>query len=283
MPAKTKPFRRIIIGFLLALLVGTTLVAFSSQGRANLTIMPVRVVFNDRDRNVDMTIANPSSSTANTYRLELTYRKMAENGTYEKLTAPLSPALDFSKALVFTPRQVTIQPQGRQSIRLSLRRPADLPEGEYRAHLVFRKLPDPPRNTKGPQDGVGAKISVNLGFSVPVIVRVGAYDGQATISDIKLGPPTTPDEGGRINLSLNRTGKHSITGRVLVLWTPPGGQEEQIGILNNLNIFTEIDRRNISISLTNKTPITGGTLRVIYEGIDDERGVKFDEKILPIQ
>jgi len=250
----------------LAVLTGALLV-FPAASRADLTIMPLRVVFNDRDRTFDMTLANSSDKT-NTYRIEWSFNKMREDGTYEKLETPLNPEFDFTKNVVFSPRQVTIAPSNRQSVRLSLRRPAELPEGEYRAHLTFRRLADSGRNNRKPDQGVAIAIGVNIGFSVPVIVRVGAYDAQASISDIQLLPPAQPGQNNRISLNLNRTGKHSITGRVIVFWTPPGGQEEQIGILNNLNVFTEISRRNIQIVLTNTKPLTGGTLRVIYEGID---------------
>ena len=264
-----------------AIAVTSTMLLNPGIGRADLTIMPLRVVFDERDRTMDMTLAN-STNKSNTYRMEWSFNKMTESGGYEKLEAPLNPNFDFSKNVVFTPRQVTLPPGSRQSIRLSLRRPPDLPEGEYRAHLNFRRLANS-RAERGPGQGVGARIGVNVGFSVPVIVRVGAYDAQASISDVQLLPPAKPGQNNRISLNLNRTGKHSIAGRVLVLWTPPGGQEEQIGILNNVNVFTEINRRNINIMLTNSQPLTGGTLRVVYEGIDDERGLKFDEKILPIQ
>lgn len=265
----------------LTVLVSALLVC-PAASRADLTIMPLRVVFNDRDRTFDMTLANSSDKT-NTYRVEWSFNRMREDGGYDKLESPLNPEFDFVKNVVFSPRQVTIAPGNRQSVRLSVRRPAELPEGEYRAHLTFRRLADTDRSTRKPDQGVALKIGVNMGFSVPVIVRVGAYDAQATISDIQLLPPAVAGQNNRISLNLNRTGKHSITGRVIVFWTPPGGQEEQIGILNNINVFTEIPRRNIQIMLTNTKPLTSGTLRVLYEGIDSERGIKHDEKILPIQ
>lgn len=263
--------------------MATALLAWPGVGLANLTIMPLRVVFEDRDRSVDMTLAN-SSNTTQTYRLEWTYNRMNESGVYTKSETPIHPGLDFKTAVVFSPRQVTLAPGARQSIRLSLRRPADLPEGEYRAHLNFVKLAGSDGSiTRSPAQGVTMKLGVNLSFSVPVIVRVGAYDAQAAISNIQLLPPAAAGQGNQLTLDLNRTGKNSTAGRILVFWAPPGGKEEQIGILNNINVFTETDKRKIGIGLTNTQPMNAGALRVVYEGMDKDRGQKWAETTLPIQ
>ncbi len=276
--------RLLYLALCLIATMGAVLTLFPAIGNATMTIMPLRVVFEDRDRSKDLTLAN-SSTTTNTYRMEWIINKMNPNGTYEKLSAPLDPAMDFSKSVIFSPRQVTIPPGEQQRIRLSLRRPADLPKGEYRAHLLIKKVDE--SKTRGGKklepDKVGAKVAVNFGFSIPVIVRVGATDAQATISDIKMQPGATPADGPSMTLKINRTGKHSVAGKIQVFWTPPGGQEEQIGILNNINVFTEITHRDITLALTPSKPVTSGTLRIVYEGIDEFRGTKFAETTLPIR
>ena len=79
----------------------------------------------------------------------------------------------------------------------------------------------------------------------------------------------------------SRTGKFGIIGNLKVLWTPPGGKEEQVGLLNNFNIFSENSHRIGRVPLTNPN-IPDGKLRVIYEGDGPDKGKVFDEKIFPI-
>ena len=110
----------------------------ASPAQANILIMPIRIVFGPRDRMQDITVLNTSETQAGTYRLAWIFAKQTEEGTYVKLDEPLNPELDPEQTMLFSPRQVTLPPGGKQRVRLSLRRPADLPDGEYRAHLYLK-------------------------------------------------------------------------------------------------------------------------------------------------
>src|SRR3546814_5860625 len=48
-------------------------------------------------------------------------------------------ALDM---VVCSPRRVTLPPNQPQVVRVGVRVPARLPPGEYRAHMLFRAVPD---------------------------------------------------------------------------------------------------------------------------------------------
>lgn len=274
-----------LLRFVVAAIIAVAGLTSAVPARADLTIMPLRITFGDRDRSAEVNLGN-SSNVTNTYRMEWLHNRATPEGTYERLEEPLDPRFNPEEHIVFSPRQVTITPGGQQRIRLSLRRPADLPAGEYRGHFLMRKVSDNSRTApgRGPNENLSSlQVNVNLGFSVPVIVRVGPYDAQVKMSDIQLLPPPAPNAGPRMALKLNRTGKHSAVGRVLIFWTPPGGREEQIGVLNNVNVFHEVTQRHINVGLTVDRPLNAGTLRIVYEGTDSERGIKFDEQVLPIQ
>lgn len=269
-------------GFLAFVICVFTIVPTSAK--ADLTIMPIRIVFENRDRSAELSIIN-TSKTTNTYRLEWGYRRAKEEGGYESLEAPLESVFDPAKNLVFSPKQVTIPPGESQRVRISLRRPADLPDGEYRAHLVMKKISGTsgtqPVGVKGGAPSLNVQMATNVGFSLPVIVRQGEYDAGATISDPQFIAPASPGQSPVLSLMLNRTGIHSITGSVKVYWAAPGQDEILVGQMNNINLFHELTKRKVGIELTEKA-ITSGTIHITFEGVDKNRGTIYHEQSFPV-
>lgn len=249
---------------------------------ADLTITPLRITFNDRDRTAEIVLINTSQNT-NTYRVDWIHNKQDPNGLYEKIDTPLTPEYNPEDMIVFSPRQVTIPPGGRQRIRLSLRRPPNMPDGEYRAHMRFQKLAhDSTGNEEGPDSGMSLSVVVNLGFSIPVVIRQGNYDAKAKISNVKL-IPASGETGGvpQLSFNLKRSGKNSTIGRVHAFWVSPSGEETRIGRTNNIVIYPELDERTVKISLR-VSEIRGGSIKVVYEGDGPDRGITFDSVTVPV-
>jgi hypothetical protein len=185
--------------------------------------------------------------------------------------------------VVFSPRQVTIEPHGHQLIRLSLRRPADLPPGEYRSHLSMTRIANALRPAYDPhQKGVTMALYANLGFSIPVIVRSGEdKDLKVSLINPKLTMSHNTPPAPVLHLDLNRdAGKFSTYGSLKVLWQPPKGEEQQIGILNNVALYPEVQQRHVEIAL-NQNP-TSGTLKVVYLGKLESDGKTWAETSFPI-
>ena len=159
---------------LLALaLCGALAVPFAHKALAQAMIMPLRVTFQNRDRMAEIVLINPSNTSAVTYKLAWLHRAQSEDGNYKVLEGPLNPEFDPETAILFSPRQVTLPPGGKQQIRLSLRRPADLPNGEYRAHLNLQRVgASEARNIKtgkNTPEGVTVKMGMNFGIAIPVM------------------------------------------------------------------------------------------------------------------
>ncbi len=270
-----------LLGF--ALMAGAVFALTPKTSHANLTISPLRIIFEGRQRAAEVMLLNLSQEE-NTYRVGWIYNKMNETGQYERVEESLTPGHDTADFVLFSPRQVTIPPSGRQKVRLSLRRPPDLPDGEYRAHMIFQKLPkeggEPSIGT--PEKGMRISMNVVLGFSIPVIVRQGEYDAQITMSNPRFIPvPEAKGDKPRLELELNRTGKHSTLGRVIVTWDQATNPGKRIGILNNVSIFPEMKKRIIRIQL-NENSIPSGNLTVSYVGDGPQRGIIFSEMAIPV-
>lgn len=259
----------------------TLLATLPSGAVADVMIMPLRVIFTDADRLKSLTVVN-SSREAALFRVEFVNKRQLETGGYMDIEGPLNPDFDLAKMLVYSPRQVELPAQGRQSIRISLRRAPNMPDGEYRTHLHLARLSAPHIAARGA--GARAVMGINIGFAMPVIVRKGKYDTTARISGYHyVAGQGAKEWGGRaqpaqLQVTLDRQGKYSALGKLEVFMTPPGGSERKIGELNSVNIFHETTRRLAAVNLTE--PLSSGArVRVVFQGNDADKGIRFDERV----
>ncbi len=267
----------------LALFIAGFLLTATEAG-ADLTITPWRVVFGPRDRSAIVQLLNTTDHT-NTYRFGWVMMKALPVGGYDE--EPITKESDkdphsVAKMVMFSPRQVTIEPHSEQVIRLSLRRPADLPPGEYRAHMTMIRLATQDTQTQDPNaKTISMALKVNLGFSIPVIVRQGE-DRELKVA--LLNPQLKVQDGHTVlNLQLGRVaGKFSSYGTISVFWTPPTGKEQKIGELTNVALYPETRTRDIQVQITAKDRIVGGKIRVVYDGKYESEGTKWAENTFPV-
>ncbi len=250
------------------------------SAHANISMNAYRIVFNDRDRMADIVVGNTGRTPA-IFKLQFYHLRQTETGVYEELDGPIDTTVfNPETALVFSPKQVRLPPQGRQKIRLSLRRPADLPPGEYRVHLRLDSIAEPQPEAPVEPGKIVPRMTVNVGFSIPVIIRQGESDTTSKILETKL----IPAEGKKpafLEVKASRIGKYGIIGNMIAYWTAPGQKEVEIGRLNNFNIYTENAHRISRLPLYNPN-IPNGTIRVVYEGEGPDKEKIFDEKIFPV-
>jgi len=272
-----------LCAFLILLLVGALTPRQASSALGELTITPWRVAFQDRDRSSSIELLNESDSP-HTYRMGWTLLKALPNGRYDQVFYNKDKDKDphsVANMVIVSPRQVMIEPHGEQIIRLSLRRPSDLPPGEYRAHLMFIKLadPTPPQDPKAKT--VSMSLNVNVGFSIPVIVRQGEdKDLKVSIQSPKL---RAAGNGSMLDLEIHRdAGKFSTYGSIYAYWKSPKGDESKVGELHNVALYPEVQTRKISMPLLRNANIVGGTLRVVYEGAQESEDTTWAEKTFPV-
>ena len=209
--------------------------------------------------------------------MELVSFKQNEAGLYEELDTPLNSAFDPSKIVRFSPRQFTLNKGGRQKVRLSLRKPANLPEGEYRFHIKATRLAQP--ENKNLDDGV--YMHANIGVTIPVIVRHGDAQVSADVSNIKIIPPSqTIRKRPEAHVTINRKGNKSAIGKLEVYWKENGQKEKKIGNVGHLNVFTDVEKRHVTNPLT-EMPNGHGSLTVRYtKDSGRDKGELYDEEVL---
>lgn len=247
--------------------------------QASLLISPMRVVFDDRERAATVTIINTGKTTA-TYRVELVDNLQTPDGKYQRLaddqTMP-AELLSAKAMLRYSPRQVTLKPNERQQVRLSLRKPAGLLEGEYRSHLAFTQLPDPAMLETHPK---GAKMQVFMltGFTIPVQVRHGQLAVTARLANAQV--ITEPNHTG-LRVTLNREGDFSSFGKLQVFWRKDAQSSETLlNFIDNAALYRELPTRTFSIPLKPEQ-LQPGLFRIVYLGDKHFGGQVFDTLELP--
>src|SRR3546814_7294839 len=91
-----------------------------------------------------------------------------------------------------------------------LRVPEWTPPGEYRAHMLFRAVPDAaPAAEPKPIGGSGVSIALTpiYGITIPVIVRVGDLAATAEIGAARVAETA---DGAAFEFDLTRSGARSV-------------------------------------------------------------------------
>jgi len=214
--------------------------------QGDLLIAPTRLVLDGRGGG-EVILSNQGDEPE-TYRISLELRRMDENGNL--VTVDEADANANEKAALamirYAPRRVTLPPSQPQSIRISARPGADLPDGEYRVHMSFAALPKVQPVTEAPADpsGIAIKLIPVYGIVMPVIVRKGALTVTAGLANPRLvhGP-----QGDGFAVDLTRTGTESIYGDLLVY---PKGAKEPVLVARGLGVYPEIGTRHATFPLT---------------------------------
>lgn len=249
------------IKFLALFVCGLMTCTIIAQAGDRIDITPRRIIIEPRERSGEMTLLNLGAEEG-TFRVAIINYRQDEKGVYTILQGPLNPVFDPEQVIRLSPRQFTLPSQGRQKIRFSIRKPADLPDGEYRFHMIATRMSDfgPPAPVGQGQKTVG--VTANIGTAIPVIIRHGQTQVKATLTDIEYLAANTEGKP-EAKVIINRDGNISTIGTIKAYWTPSGGETQEIGIISNMNVFTDIAKRYVAIPL--KAPIEGsGSLRIVY-------------------
>lgn len=241
-------------------------------------VTPYRAVFEDRTRSQVVTVINRSDKVA-TFRTEWFNTIIDENGNYETISEddPRYSSIKRSQDFIrFSPRQVTLAPGDKQAVRIAVRKPANLPDGEYRSHLLFKQLSDPTDYQDNP---AGISLSLNLSISIPVIVRQGQLEVNAEINSVDYQKNYGIDQQDQFIVSISRTGEASTYGSLKVFDANDTNNENLLAVVNNVSIFPETAQKTVSMPIYEDIPPSVKKLRIIYEGKNEYNNRIFDELI----
>ncbi len=243
-------------------LLCTLLPSLHSQAQSSLMITTPRVVVEGRERSASVHLKNAGDSTGS-YRVFFREKSMTDNGTVKKIASDAQPAWSAATMIRFSPRRVTLAPQQSQRVRLALRKPANLADGEYRSHLVFRSEPENLTRQSNTSQ-ISTQFRPTFEFSIPVIIRHGRTFATAALSDPAL---IQQDKRQVLRLTLNRTGNRSLYGDFQVSGlqsTTDSGTTlfEQKG----LALYPPLNEREVQLELPKNIPLQQYShLKVVFQ------------------
>lgn len=235
----------------------------------DLLVAPTRVVL-EGGRGTEVILNNVGNAPA-TYRISLELRRMTAEGRLEEVvTGSESDKEKATLAMVsYAPRRVTLPPNQPQVIRVGARIGTELPDGEYRAHMLFRAVPDAqPAVATGPREGVSIALTPIYGVTIPVIVRKGALRATAAISNIRLD---RAEGQTALAFDLSRSGERSVYGRVRVT---KAGIAKPVYEVRGIAVYAELAARTVSLTLPPEVAaMMAGQVTVQYLEDNDTGGL----------
>lgn len=212
----------------------------AAAGVGDLLVAPTRIVLNG-SRGAEIVLSNIGDEVA-TYRVSVELRRMKPDGTLEDVAAANDKETKARDMIFYAPRRVTIAPNEPQTIRIAARAPQGLPDGEYRAHLLFRAVP-PPRPVKPAAEvkGIAFELIPVYGVTIPVVIRMGNLQAKVGIANVQL---ESRDGKPAVSLDLTRAGDRSVFGDVRVF---KAGAKDPVAIQRGVAVYTEIGTRHLVI------------------------------------
>jgi hypothetical protein len=253
-----------------------------AMAQGDLLINPIRVVFEGQKQNADLNLTNIGKDTA-VYMISFLSYKMLEDGSFVQLEKP-DTTISADKYLRLFPRKVVLPPNESQTIRLQLRKPTNLKQGEYRSHIYFRaekeKTPLGMKDLRIDSTKMAVSITPVFGISIPVIVRNGNLTNQLSLSDVSM--QNVNDTISKLNVTINRGGNKSAYGNLRVEYHPTKGQKMDVGFVNGIGVYPEISKRNFALFIksTNAMKVDGGKLIIRFLAPNENGGMELSRSEL---
>ena len=258
-------FRRLVLA---SAAVAAMVISAPLAAQGDLLIAPTRVIISQGGSS-EVILSNIGVDPA-TYRISVELRRMTEDGDFKPVTeAEATPAEQAALQMVtYAPRRIALLPGQPQSVRISIRPPAGLPDGEYRVHLNFRAVPPAlkPEASAEPAAGVSIKLTPVYGITIPVFVRRGRLEASATLANAHL---QTAPGGSYVELDMTRTGQRSVYGELI-------GKSPRGDVLFNLRgiaVYAEIAHRKVQIPLSAEQLVKlKGPVKIEYRELAENGG-----------
>lgn len=255
---------RHIIIFILAVLMCTMLPQSPVQGQQSegsvLFVAPHRLIVKP-DETVGVLNVSNKSDKPRRYDLTIVDQVMDTTGVTQRKDTFEYSAKRMAK---FVPKRFTLEPGGRQTVRVMITRPADLKDGDYHSHLLFREVPLSTKDKKQLEaerkdagQGVSFEIRTLYGIGVPMIVQHGKVEEDIELGEAKV---RTGEGGKTLEIAFRRLGNSEAAGKLSVDYV--GAGKEPVAVIDPqwVRIYREVDAITKTFSLNLPEDAAGGKL-----------------------
>lgn len=276
---------RILKQLIVLVLLTSPIVA---NAMANLLVTPTRIVFEERTRTAQVTLMNNGTDQGD-FRISFINQNMTDDGQFIAVKADEKGM--FANTMVrYSPRQISLAPGQSQVVRLMLRKPRNLEEGEYRSHLLFQSIPKASKSSlesvmDTEPEGISIEITPIIGISIPIIIRHGNLHSELKLDNARIIPGNEGNPVSKISIDMHRIGNRSVYGDFRAILTPnAGGEPIVIALANGIAIYTPNTLRHFTIPLRlpEGTSLNEGKVRILFlESGKDEKTGLIAETMIP--
>lgn len=227
------------------------------------------------------------------YTIDLVTMRRDKDGNLSEVVLESAEERLVKEMIRFAPRRATIDPGKRQVVKLMLRKPDNLPPGEYQTRLRFTPQASAPEALATQKGGSAAKTSVQLNVlvasTIPIIIQHGITGGEATPVALTL---KNLGQGGSelaAEVKFTRNGVGSVFGEATVSLVPAAAPQKAqiIGQATGIALYASNKEHRVLIPLKGikRAALAGGTLRVSFRpqsGVQGGRERQGAEKTLEV-
>ncbi len=282
--------KKFIFHLCAVILLGTVLILPSpimADENAGLLLLPTRIVLGERNRNVELLVKN-NGGARGLYRIEVIDMDMQENGAIQPLEGDKEEPFSAKKFIHISPRQMILEPDQTQTLRVIVRKPSGLEDGEYRAHIkatVVENNVDPsgsPISPKEPEKGMSVAVKTRFSIVIPVLVMQGQLHVNVAFGETKLR-----EENGAyyLDTEITREGNRSGFGDITVTYQPAAGDKPTVVKYQpGLAVYRPMAKRKISLPLDvpKGMKIANGKLIMTYTTQEKDGGALLAQKEIGI-
>lgn len=237
------------------------LLLLATSAQAELQIFPLRVTLSDKERSTQISLRHKGPK-AERYRITTVFYKMEADGAMKAIEKTNPEDKDGSKYFRYSPRQVTLEPQIEQVVRLMARIPADLPEGEYRCHLHFEAMSDASDSLTEGNTNSGAQmmLKARMAIAIPVIIKKGTTSFKVSLDKFKMNKG--PDGNYSFSVDMKKEGNGFAYGNFEIVSTNNDGATESLATINGVSSYR--DQRSIKMPLQIKN-LPSGKIKLLFK------------------
>lgn len=237
-----------------------------------LMLNPVRVLFVDRYRSVKLSVGNPNDQVI-PYKVSLVTMRRGADGQLYKPDVETEEELFVKSLIRFSPRRAFIDPKTHQIVKLMVRKPQDLPAGEYQTRLQIMPLEETKTKEQDAEQQAGKSFEIDMivGVTIPIIIQHGDLHAEVTPLSLAIENLSAVPSGLAAKVSLERSGDCSAFGDVVVYSSPGSNNSKgkEIGRGRQVAIYLQDDNKDVTIPLHDFTrkDLTSGSLRVEFHPV----------------
>ena len=242
---------KILFAGLLVFISMVTGMASQVQANRVLYVAPTRIVLEPGKQTDTMTIMNQSEKKR-TYNISLINSVMTEKGSSKRVdTFPYAA----KRMLRYVPRSVELEPGQRQTVRIMVRRPRDLEDGDYHSHILFRERPVKIDKPEQKEEGFSVHLGAQYGLAVPIIVQHGNVNSTVRVEGVD--KEATTDK--KLVVTFSREGNAEGQGFVRIYRKTPEGL---VKLTNNktLRMYREVDQVSRTFNVVDGEKFQGDVL-----------------------